>query len=68
MKRLNQLLRKMRNIKKYIDRERRRIRMQKKSIIKNNLEREIPKDLMNQKGNFIHQYLVYLIIEALHLD
>lgn len=38
--------------KKYIDRERRRIRMQKKSIIKNNLEREIPKRFDEPKGKF----------------
>ena len=38
--------------KKYKDRERRRIRMQKKNIIKNNLEREIPKRFDEPKGKF----------------
>ena len=38
--------------RKYEDRERRRIRMQKKSIIKNNLEREIPKRFDEPKGKF----------------
>ena len=41
--------------KKYKDKERRRrirIRMQKKNIIKNNLEREIPKRFDETKGKF----------------
>lgn len=38
--------------KKYKDRERRRIRMQKQSIIKNNLEREIPKRFDEPKRKF----------------